>query len=126
MKNTVYATVGLVIRYDETPEDFVTKIKALKAYTTKISNFPIYIGKLAKNSLVMFSKDNILKALMKKEKFINYLNLKPNSEIGLYFIKMHQNYPAKKLTIENLCQEKGYDFTNLGGGPIHFFKKIFL
>ena len=78
MKNMFESMVVVVIRDEDInrPEG-EKKLKTLRKYVDKTSKYPIHIGTVGLNLLTIISKDNILKKLFMKEKFLHELNLTP-------------------------------------------------
>lgn len=122
-KKTVKSLIeGITIVAFKKVETDIKQQAKFKEYLKRISKFPITFGKLSETIIVLISKDNILKELLKKkDKIISKAGITENTSLGI-FIPHCYSKDEKKEQINKICKEMGYDFWQIWG--VRYFRPM--
>lgn len=98
MKNTIESLVCLVIKHTSLNEKNVARLQ-----TAKISDSPIYFSQFAPDSLVIISKDNVLRKFVLHPKFMEMMGITKDTEMGIYLLGTPTRL-AKRENMLTVCQ----------------------
>lgn len=65
-----------------------------------------------------------MKKIFEKEKFRKLLNFSQKDQLGI-FIPYRFHFKERTKMIEEICNKKGFDFSNNVRDIFHYFKQIF-